>query len=113
MKPEQASKVAMRMPTRLGNGEGRVERGSNRRMPVPIRRGSGHSTLARQCGSSGETRSCGRSEPERHPWWRHGRVSDRFVGPLMPGNAGGGKGPDFRHALEEGEGKKMVIGDEP
>jgi hypothetical protein len=31
----------------------------------------------------------------------------------MPGNAGGGKGPDFRHALEEGEDKKMVIGDEP
>ena len=24
MKPEQASKVKMRMPTRLGNGEGRV-----------------------------------------------------------------------------------------
>jgi RNA-directed DNA polymerase len=28
----------------------------------------------------------------------------------MPGNAGGGKGPDFRHALEEGEDNKMVIG---
>jgi len=27
LKPEQASKVAMRMPTRLGNGEGRTERG--------------------------------------------------------------------------------------
>ena len=29
----------------------------------------------------------------------------------MPGNAGGAKGPDFRHAFEEGE--VEVIGDEP
>ena len=31
VKPEQASKVAMRMPTRLGNGEGSTEQG---RKPV-------------------------------------------------------------------------------
>jgi hypothetical protein len=30
---------------------------------------------------------------------------------LRPGNAGGGKDPDFRRAFEDGEGK--VIGDEP
>jgi len=32
VKPEQASKVMMWMPTRLSAGEGRVEWGSNRRM---------------------------------------------------------------------------------
>jgi hypothetical protein len=30
---------------------------------------------------------------------------------LRPGNAGGGKDPDFRRAFEDDEGK--VIGDEP
>jgi len=41
--------------------------------------------------------------PQRHIRWRSGRASDRSIRPLRPGNAGGGKGPDFRHALEEGE----------
>ena len=40
-----------------------------------------------------------------------GRESDRVVGPMKPGNAGGGKGPDFWCAFEDGEVK--VIGDEP
>jgi hypothetical protein len=31
------------------------------------------------------------------------RESDRLIRPLRPGNAGGGKEPDFRHALEEDE----------
>ena len=31
------------------------------------------------------------------------RESDRVVVPSKPGNSGGGKGPDFRHAFEEGE----------
>src|ERR1700731_4796833 len=36
--------------------------------------------------------------------WRWiGRVSDRVVRPLKPGNAGGGKDPDFWRAFEEGE----------
>ena len=44
-------------------------------------------------------------------WRWTGRESDRGVLPLNPGNAGGGKGPDFCHAFEAGE--EMVIGDEP
>ena len=40
-----------------------------------------------------------------------GRESDRVVRPLMLGNAGGGKDPDFWRAFEDGEVK--VIGDEP
>jgi hypothetical protein len=38
------------------------------------------------------------------------RESDRVVGALRPGNAGGAKDPDFWCAFEEGE--VMVIGDE-
>jgi hypothetical protein len=43
----------------------------------------------------------------RRPW----RESDGVVGALMPGNAGGAKGPDFWCAFEDGE--VVVIGDEP
>ena len=39
------------------------------------------------------------------------RESDRVVGALRLGNAGGAKGPAFWCAFEDGEG--MVIGDEP
>jgi hypothetical protein len=42
---------------------------------------------------------------------RHWRESDRVIRPLKPGNAGGGKDPDFWRAFEDGEVK--VIGDEP
>ena len=42
---------------------------------------------------------------------RSWRESDRVIGALMPGNAGGAKDPDFRRAFEEGE--VEVIGDEP
>jgi hypothetical protein len=41
----------------------------------------------------------------------HGRVSDRVIVPLKPGNAGGGKGPHFWYAFDDG--KVRVIGDEP
>ena len=40
-----------------------------------------------------------------------GRVSDRVIIPLKPGNAGGGKDPDFWCAFDDG--KVRVIGDEP
>ena len=39
------------------------------------------------------------------------RVSDRVVVLSKPGNAGGGKGPDFWCAFDDGE--ERVIGDEP
>ena len=42
----------------------------------------------------------------RHKWG-----SDRVIVPLKPGNAGGGKDPDFWCAFEDGE--VTVIGDEP
>ena len=40
-----------------------------------------------------------------------GRVSDRVVVLPKPGNAGGGKDPDFWCAFDDGE--VRVIGDEP
>jgi hypothetical protein len=39
------------------------------------------------------------------------RVSDRVIVPSRPGNAGGGKDPDFWYAFDDGE--VRVIGDEP
>jgi hypothetical protein len=45
VKPEQASKVMMRMLTRLNNGEGRVDGEAIDTCTHSIRRGSGHGTL--------------------------------------------------------------------
>jgi hypothetical protein len=42
---------------------------------------------------------------------RHRWGSDRVIVLLNPGNAGGGKAPDFWDAFDEGE--EGVIGDEP
>ena len=41
----------------------------------------------------------------------HGGSLDGAIGALMPGNAGGAKGPDFWCAFEDVE--VVVIGDEP
>ena len=43
------------------------------------------------------------SRPQRRLRAAAGRESDRVVVPLKPGNAGGGKGPDFWCAFEDGE----------
>src|ERR1700676_2638701 len=109
VKPEQASKVLMRMPTLRSFGEGRT------------------------CGKQ-STRATTRSAGK---WARHvGRVVRSYrgrpvadegsglsiasggghgggggIGALKAGNAGGAKGPDFWRAFEDGEVK--VIGDEP
>ncbi len=61
----------------------------------------------RNCGRSG---SGGSESPTISIGGRPGRKSERAVRPLKPGNSGGGKGPYFRCALEEGEDK--VIDDE-
>src|SRR3954453_5259912 len=64
-----------------------------------------------EAGLAGEAR-CGRgSRPHRRVRRRSGRESDRVTVPLRPGNAGGGKGPDFWRAFDGGEDE--VIGGEP
>jgi hypothetical protein len=44
VKPEQASKVMMRMPTRLNNGEGRTGREEIDERTRSIQQGRGHGT---------------------------------------------------------------------
>src|SRR5262249_31977685 len=54
-------------------------------------------------GNRGRPVSVGGRDFERRFWRRTGRESDRATVPSKPGNSGGGKGPDFRHAFEGGE----------
>ena len=60
---------------------------------------------------TGETRPIGGRGFIVAFWRRIGRGSDRGIVLLNPGNAGGGKAPDFWDAFDEGE--EGVIGDEP
>ena len=104
VKPEQASKVKLRMPTRLRFGEGRVGQGSNR-----------HEHLSRSAGLVGTARWNGDSGNWGRPATGGGRVfnvasgdgpereSDRVTVPLKLGNASGGKDPDFWRAFDEEE----------
>jgi hypothetical protein len=50
VKPEQASKVEMRMPTRPQNGEGSTDEEEIDERTHSIRRGIGHSTPERRHG---------------------------------------------------------------
>ena len=68
--------------------------------PAAVHRGSGSSTYGRSSDATWETRSCAGLHPQRHLGWRRGRESERLVVPGKPGNAGGGKGPDFGCAVE-------------
>src|SRR5215470_7821790 len=52
-----------------------------------------------------------RGRSQRRDRRRLWRKSDRVIRPTKPGNAGGGKDPDFWCAFEDGE--VEVIGDEP
>jgi hypothetical protein len=94
----------MRMPTRRNDGEGRVRQGSNRQMH--LFRSAGIMGTARWKGDAGN-----RGRPIRHEGSDLNVVtgqrcrweSDRVIRPLRPGNAGGGKDPDFWCASEEDE----------
>ena len=57
-----------------------------------------------------ETRAAGFAGPNARKWPGRAGVGRRIV-PVKPGNSGGGKTPDFWHALEED--KDQGIGDEP
>ena len=104
VKPEQASKVLMRMPTRHRDGAGSTGWEVIDRCTRSIRRGNGRGASEERDGSSGETRFGRGFGPQRH--LRDGgleRESDRGVRALRPGNSGGAKAPDFRRACEVGE----------
>jgi hypothetical protein len=96
VKPEQASKGKSWTPTQPKNGEGSIVWGSSRQVhpdgsigvvgTARRDRGSrkrGRPALGEGSGLNGATRR------------RSVRVSDRDIVPRKPGNAGGGKAPDF------------------
>jgi hypothetical protein len=111
VKPEQASKVLMRMPTLRSFGEGRTRGEAIDTRTHAIRRGSGHGTsegwFAVTGGDPSRTRVAASASHQAVVTAGVGRGK----GALMPSNAGGAKGPDFWCAFEDGEVK--VIGDEP
>ena len=105
VKPEQASKRTMRMPTRPEFGEGRVRRGSNRHVH-PFRSAGVVGTARTHGGSGNRGRSVRDEGSDLNVDFgrRSRRKSDRAVRALMPGNAGGAKGPDFWCAFEDAKG---------
>ena len=96
VKPEQASKGKLWTPTRPEFGEGSTVWGSSRQMHLD--RSTGVMGTARRDRWSGKRgrpvldEGSGLNGAFRH---RSMRESDRGVVPLKPGNAGGGKVPDF------------------
>src|SRR5882757_6284813 len=95
VKPEQASKVLMRMPTLRSFGEGRTCGEAIDTRTHAIRRGSGHGTSEGWFVVTGGDPSRARVAASTS------RKAAAMVGvgrgnrALMPGNAGGAKGPDF------------------
>ncbi len=95
--------MKMRMPTRLGNGEGRVsgeaiDAGTRLDPPGYGARHAGR--VMRVIG--GDPSRLGLATPTSHRR-RVGRESERAIRPGRPGHAGGGKGPYFWCALDGAE----------
>jgi hypothetical protein len=104
VKPEQASKLKSWTPTWPENGEGSTIWGSSRQMH-PERSIGVVGTARRDRGSRKRERSArdegsGLNDTEGH---RSARKSDRVIVPSKPGNAGGGKDPDFWCVFEANE----------
>jgi len=104
---EQTSKRTMCRPTRQWNRErlirmGKVERG----VPHLLHRGSGGSMYTREAHATRETRRVIRDDQPDAREGKAGRagVAERRVVPQNPGNAGGGKGPQFKTNAASGEG---------
>src|SRR4051795_5872321 len=101
--PHSISKVTMRMPTRLGNGEGRVSGeaiDTGTRLDPPGYGARHGGKVMRVIGGDPSRRGLAAPTPHRR---RVGRESERAIRPWRPGNAGGGKGPCFWCALEGAE----------
>ena len=91
------------MPTGGRDREGSMGREAIDACTCPIRRGSEDGTLERCFGQRGRSRRW--RQRRQRPQGRPVGKSDRIVVPVKPGNAGGGKGPDFWCALSAGEGR--------
>ena len=104
VKPEQASKGKSWTPILPKHGEGSTVWGSSRRMH-PDRSTGVMGTARRDRGARKQGKpvldeGSGLDDAPGH--WSM-RVADRVVVPLKPGNAGGGKGPDFWYVFEANE----------
>ena len=104
MKPEQASKGKLWTPTRPEFGEGSTIWGSSRQTHLDRSTGV-MGTARRDRGSRKRGRSAhdGGSGLNDAEGYRSVRKSDRVVVPSKPGNAGGGKAPDFWCVFEANE----------
>ena len=103
MKPEQASKVKMRTPTRLRFGEGRTDGEATDKCTCSVRRGMWARHAGRVIRVIGEARAFGGCGFNIAFGRWNGRESDRGVVPLRPGNSGGGMAPDFWCAFDVDE----------
>jgi len=104
VKPEQASKGKSWTPTRPEFGEGSMVWGSSRQTH-PDRSIGVRGTARRDRGSRKRGRPVAGEDSNLNDakWHRSTRESDRVVVPLKPGNAGGGKDPDFWCVFEANE----------
>ena len=70
-----------------------------------LHRGSGGSMYTRKAHATRETPTRIRDQPDaREGQAGRAGVAERFAVPLKPGNAGGGKGPQFKTDATSGEG---------
>ena len=81
-----------------------------KRYAQPLRRGSGDSMYTRKAYATREAPWRGQSNDQLEA--REGQagrfgVAERFVVPLKPGNAGGGKGPQFKAGAESGDAQEI------
>jgi hypothetical protein len=101
VKPEQASKVQLRMPTRPRIGEGSTDGEVGSTAPV---RSAGVVGMARRKGDAGNVGDpLGWNVSSIAAAMRTRWESERVIVPLKPCNGGGGKDPCFRRAFEEVE----------
>ena len=114
---EQASKRLMREPTRQRSGKAAVVGTGERHDPTRrSRRGSGDGMSA-QRRSDATREAPAVAARDRQPDAREGQagprgVAERLVVPTKPGNAGGGKGPQFKDNVTKWH-ESREIGDEP
>jgi hypothetical protein len=104
---EQASKRSMCRPTRPPNRGRLLRLGEMSEDYVqPLHRGTGGSMYTRKAHA---TREAPMRDQDDQPDAREGQagrigVAERPVVPMKPGNAGGGKGPQFKTDARRGEG---------
>jgi hypothetical protein len=108
---EQAPKALMWEPTRQHNGEGRRPWGRGRQLPRSDTTQGSHRGNGDGMPANGDLTQHGKPQAvgarDSQPDAREGQagspgVADRLVVPTRPGNAGGGKEPEFKTSVRRG-----------